>query len=183
MIGPTPVLCSKDRRSRRRDGLCASIYTTDRRPKQPSHLSPPLPPHAGAMAPSSLRKLNQTVTIPNNTVSGTANSTSPLTPKTPKTPADEGIDFFESAFKQGDEPIQVYELQLDPDGGPNKDRSVAYRFPSPLPIQYAKPGGNASSALQTSYAISLMRIGIWLMHCCSTCVFHQYIFHTSCVSR
>ena len=43
-------------------------------------------------------------------------------PKTPKTPADEGIEFFESATSQ--EPIRVYELRLDPDGGPNKDRSV-----------------------------------------------------------
>ena len=46
-------------------------------------------------------------------------------PKTPKTPADEGLDFFESAVGQGEEPIKVYELQLDPDGGPNKDRSVS----------------------------------------------------------
>lgn len=44
--------------------------------------------------------------------------------KTPKTPADEGIDFFESAVV-GDAPIQVYELKLDADGGPNKDRSVS----------------------------------------------------------
>lgn len=43
-------------------------------------------------------------------------------PKTPKTPADEGIEFFEHASIQA--PIQVYELRLDPDGGPNKDRSV-----------------------------------------------------------
>ena len=55
------------------------------------------------------------------------NGTSPTTPKTPKTPADEGIEFFESAVAQG-EPIRVYELRLDPDGGPNKDRSVEY-FP------------------------------------------------------
>ena len=50
-------------------------------------------------------------------------------PKTPKTPADEGIEFFESAPSQ--EPIRVYELRLDPDGGPNKDRSVEY-YSSPL---------------------------------------------------
>lgn len=42
-----------------------------------------------------------------------------------RTPADEAISFFESDFKQG-EPIRVYELILDPDGGPNKDRQVAY---------------------------------------------------------
>ena len=76
------------------------------------------------------RKLNQTVLIPKYNPS--ENHTSPITPKTPKTPADEAIDFFESALQQGHEPIRVYELQLDPDGGPNKDRSVAFlhdRYP------------------------------------------------------
>ncbi|CAL1714662.1 unnamed protein product [Somion occarium] len=71
------------------------------------------------------RKVKSTlhsVKIPANNITHTS-SESPKTPKTPKTPADEGIDFFESAFTQGEEPIRVYELQLDPDGGPNKDRS------------------------------------------------------------
>lgn len=43
----------------------------------------------------------------------------------PKTPADEAIDFFESAPLPGDAPIQVYELKLEEDGGPNKDRAVS----------------------------------------------------------
>lgn len=43
----------------------------------------------------------------------------------PKTPADEGLDFFEAGIKHGEEPIRVYELQLDPDGGPNKERAVS----------------------------------------------------------
>lgn len=43
----------------------------------------------------------------------------------PKTPADEAIDFFESAPIPGDAPIQVYELKLEEDGGPNKDRAVS----------------------------------------------------------
>ncbi|OBZ69694.1 hypothetical protein A0H81_10059 [Grifola frondosa] len=38
-------------------------------------------------------------------------SSSPKTPKTPKAPADEGIDFFEATFKQGEKPICVYELR------------------------------------------------------------------------
>jgi glycogen debranching enzyme len=42
-----------------------------------------------------------------------------------KTPADEGIAFFESSLP-GEEPIRVYELQLDPDGGPSKDRAVSH---------------------------------------------------------
>ena len=68
--------------------------------------------------------------IPKNNVVDNAsqNSASPRTPKTPKTPADEGLDFFESAFKEGEPAIRVYELRLDPDGGPNKDKSV--RTPS-----------------------------------------------------
>jgi hypothetical protein len=48
----------------------------------------------------------------------------PTSPTTPKTPADEGIEFFESSAKPGDSPIRVYELRLDPDGGPNRERRV-----------------------------------------------------------
>ncbi|KAF8584023.1 glycoside hydrolase family 133 protein [Ramaria rubella] len=50
--------------------------------------------------------------------------------KTPKTPADEGIEFFQSSISLGEAPIYVYELQLDPDGGPNKDRAYI-RLPPP----------------------------------------------------
>jgi hypothetical protein len=45
-------------------------------------------------------------------------------PTTPKTPADEGLEFFEFASVDNKAPIRVYELPLDPDGGPNKDRAV-----------------------------------------------------------
>lgn len=47
-------------------------------------------------------------------------------PVHPKTPADEGIAFFESPIVLGEEPIRVYELLLDPDGGPNKALSVGF---------------------------------------------------------
>lgn len=51
--------------------------------------------------------------------------TSPaVDPAAPKTPADEGIEFFEFASVDNHAPIRVYELPLDPDGGPNKDRAV-----------------------------------------------------------
>ena len=43
---------------------------------------------------------------------------------TPKTPADEAIDYFE-ALAPKDATIQVYELKLDPDGGPSKEKSVS----------------------------------------------------------
>ena len=80
-----------------------------------------------AKAMAKAKKPSQPLTIPKSDIKHSqASSSSPLTPKTPKTPADEGLEFFESAFKPGDQPIRVYELQLDPDGGPNKDRSVAY---------------------------------------------------------
>ena len=44
--------------------------------------------------------------------------------RTPKTPADEGIEFFEAAFVPGERPIQVYELKLNAEGKPGKDKSV-----------------------------------------------------------
>ncbi|ELU43609.1 glycogen debranching enzyme [Rhizoctonia solani AG-1 IA] len=46
----------------------------------------------------------------------------PRTPG-PKTPADEALDFFEST-ERGDTRIQVYELRLEPDGGPNREAAV-----------------------------------------------------------
>ncbi|KAG9018392.1 hypothetical protein FRB93_000095 [Tulasnella sp. JGI-2019a] len=48
----------------------------------------------------------------------------------PKTPADEAIDFFRSSPSAGEEPLQVYELKLEEDGGPNKDRAYT-RLPPP----------------------------------------------------
>jgi len=54
------------------------------------------------------------------------NNNSPLLGvlKSQKTPADEAIAFFESPYSKDEEPVRVYELSLDADGGPNKDRSV-----------------------------------------------------------
>ncbi|RDX54237.1 glycoside hydrolase family 13 protein [Lentinus brumalis] len=70
------------------------------------------------------------VTIP-KTNPADLNGSSPQTPKTPKTPADEGIEFFESvSIKQ---PIRVYELRLDPDGGPNQERSYMRLPPAYTP--------------------------------------------------
>lgn len=57
-------------------------------------------------------------------------SASPVTPVTPKTPADEGIEFFQSQVTPGETPIRVYELRLDADGGPHKDRSVCPILPA-----------------------------------------------------
>ncbi len=49
---------------------------------------------------------------------------SPISSAAPKTPADEGIEFFQGEVNPGETPIQVYELALDPDGGPSKALSV-----------------------------------------------------------
>ncbi|KAH9839825.1 glycoside hydrolase family 13 protein [Rhodofomes roseus] len=87
----------------------------------------------------SAKKLKGSLKIPKTSVSSSRHSsagsspTTPKTPKTPKTPADEGIDFFESAFKQGEKPIHVYELQLEPDGGPSKDRAYMRLPPAITP--------------------------------------------------
>ena len=70
---------------------------------------------------SASRRLKSTLKIPRSTDTVPSEQ---LEPTTPKTPADEGIEFFESAFSQGQPPIRVHELRLDPDGGPNKDRAV-----------------------------------------------------------
>ena len=70
-------------------------------------------------------KITQTIEIPKSDGSEQGSAKYSKT-SGPRTPADEAIDFFESGFKMGDEPIRVYELTLDPDGGPNKDRQVAY---------------------------------------------------------
>ncbi|KAG5721186.1 Glycogen debranching enzyme [Termitomyces sp. T112] len=63
----------------------------------------------------------------------TASSNHPTTPTTPKTPADEGIEFFQSQIRTGDAPIYVYELRLDTNGGPHKDRSYIRLPPAYVP--------------------------------------------------
>jgi len=71
-----------------------------------------------------------TITIQRNKHASPASSagSSPTIAKTPKTPADEGIDFVESAIGHGEAPIRVYELPLEPDGGPSKSREVRLSF-------------------------------------------------------
>lgn len=65
------------------------------------------------------------VTQNNNRISPASSAgSSPTITKTPKTPADDGIDFFESAIRHGEPPVRVYELPLEPDGGPGKSREV-----------------------------------------------------------
>jgi len=51
----------------------------------------------------------------------------------PKTPADEGIDFFQGDVLPGELPIRVYELRLDPDGGPSKALSYIRLPPAYTP--------------------------------------------------
>ncbi|OBZ74017.1 Glycogen debranching enzyme [Grifola frondosa] len=87
------------------------------------------------MYAEAVRSMLHSVKIPKAAPMGppSGDSSSPKTPKTPKTPADEGIDFFEAAFKQGEKPICVYELRLDPDGGPNKDTSYVRLPPAYTP--------------------------------------------------
>ena len=73
------------------------------------------------------------VSIPRPNKSGDSSSSSPTSTGL-KTPADEGIEFFQSPSNPGEAAIRVYELRLDIDGGPHKDRSV--RFVVILSIPY-----------------------------------------------
>ena len=93
--------------------------------EESKNLHAPIPAELFADAEQKAKAAIASVTIPkSNPVD--SNGSSPQTPKTPKTPADEGIEFFESVAIKTDQPIHVYELRLDPDGGPNKDRAVEY---------------------------------------------------------
>ncbi|KAA1468826.1 glycoside hydrolase family 13 protein [Dentipellis sp. KUC8613] len=58
---------------------------------------------------------------------------SPVDSTHPKTPADEGIRFFESEVTKDEGPIRVYELSLDADGGPSKDKSYIRLPPATTP--------------------------------------------------
>ena len=109
-----------------------TIYITRHVP-DPRFLTRPSlsPPHHPTSPPPTMSKAAKrakahitAVAIP-KTNPAEVKDTSPQTPKTPKTPADEGIDFFESAISKEGQHIQVFELRLDPDGGPNKDRAVS----------------------------------------------------------
>ncbi|KXN86634.1 Glycogen debranching enzyme [Leucoagaricus sp. SymC.cos] len=73
------------------------------------------------------------ISIPNPPSSRPVVQDRHVTPTTPRTPADEGLDFFSSAPTHGQEPIRVYELRLDPDGGPNKDRQYIRLPPAYIP--------------------------------------------------
>ncbi|KAI0320874.1 glycoside hydrolase family 13 protein [Amylostereum chailletii] len=59
-------------------------------------------------------------------------TSSPTSARTPRTPADEGIAFFESDSK-GDTPIRIYELPLEADGGPSKNREYIRLPPAVVP--------------------------------------------------
>ncbi|KAF9078072.1 glycoside hydrolase family 13 protein [Rhodocollybia butyracea] len=78
-------------------------------------------------------KTKPTVSIPNSGAvsSSSSSASSPVTP--PKTPADEGIEFFQSPITPGESPLRVYELRLDIDGGPHKDRSYIRLPPAYVP--------------------------------------------------
>lgn len=74
---------------------------------------------------------------------------------TPKTPADEAIDFFSSASTQDESPIRIYELRLDPDGGPNKDRQVGC---SPLWISHIDDTLDKYIRLPPAYSPYILRV-------------------------
>ncbi|KAF9054347.1 glycoside hydrolase family 13 protein [Panaeolus papilionaceus] len=84
-------------------------------------------------APRNKKSKNKkpSISIPNNNKSS-SNSTS-SSPISPKTPADEAIDFFQSSPSDTESPIKVYELRLEPDGGPSKPLSYIRLPPAYTP--------------------------------------------------
>lgn len=71
------------------------------------------------------------ISLPASTPFTGNTSGSGKTPRTPRTPADEAIAYF-SAEGQQQEEVQIWELPLEDDGGPNDARSV-----SPIPCSLA----------------------------------------------
>lgn len=73
-------------------------------------------------------------------------SSSP-SPLTPKTPADEAIEFFQAQAQSGDDPIRVYELRLEPDGGPHRDLSYIRLPPAYTPyiLRVSLQAGNPAA--------------------------------------
>ncbi|KAJ6581356.1 glycoside hydrolase family 13 protein [Mycena capillaripes] len=81
-------------------------------------------------------KPKPSVSIPNRSgskSSSASSQSSPVDPNTPKTPADEGLEYFQSSVAPGEAPIQVYELRLEADGAPHKDRSYIRLPPAYVP--------------------------------------------------
>ena len=74
-------------------------------------------------------------------------------PNAPKTPADEGVEFFQADIHPGESPIRVYELRLDPDGGPSKDLSVRF-YPYENPKSISDRASSTFDYLQHMYHTS-----------------------------
>ncbi|KAF5316807.1 hypothetical protein D9619_006196 [Psilocybe cf. subviscida] len=79
---------------------------------------------------SSSDRSKPSLNIPNSRSPSNSGSSTPLTPKTP---ADEAIEFFQTAPQPGESPLQIYELSLDPDGGPSKELSYVRLPPAYTP--------------------------------------------------
>jgi hypothetical protein len=69
------------------------------------------------------------------------------TPKTPRTPADEALTYFTSPTTSTSSPVRVFELPLEPDGGPNKERSYVRLPPAyePYVLRVVLEAGTAAS--------------------------------------
>jgi hypothetical protein len=82
-----------------------------------------------------------------------SDSSNRATPRTPRTPADEAIAFFGSETgNQGE--VQVWELILEDDGGPNQARSVSSTL-NPSGIESVRLT-NTSHAVSTSGYLPLL---------------------------
>jgi hypothetical protein len=88
--------------------------------KDQTEQASPAPVSTRAEAPTGLK-------LPTHGAASDSPTPSPA-PKTPKTPADEAVNFFSNERKQGEKPVQVWELVLEDDGGPGEGKSVSDRL-------------------------------------------------------
>lgn len=103
-----------------------NVLKKDEAPAQPPSKAPaatpaPAPAAAGKSSASNGKPAPSSIKMPEKPVVDTqSSSTNGI--KTPKTPQDEAIAFFSSGADG--QPVQVWELWLEDDGGPASDKSV-----------------------------------------------------------
>lgn len=104
---------------------------------QPAAASPPPTPSSANGKPQQQQQQPApaagkptSIAIPTTPKDGGAAAPKESGGRTPRTPADEGIAFFEGAVGKAEGPIQVWQLDLEPDGSPTQQKSV--RVPRPL---------------------------------------------------
>lgn len=97
-----------------------NVLKKDEQPAQPRP-----PPQSSAPSTGTAKPAPSSIKMPEQSTNG-HHSSSTNGVKTPKTPQDEAIAFFSSGADG--QPVQVWELWLEDDGGPEASKSVSPRL-------------------------------------------------------